>query len=235
MKTSAVIVAAGASTRMGSGMSKQLIPLCGRTLIGHTLAAFDRCPYVSEIILVARKCDLPAISTVAKEAVADKPLKIMAGGDTREQSVLNGINACDPAAELLCIHDGARALVTAEMLERVMLAAGEAGAAALAVPVKDTVKRCAADGFILDTPRRSELWLAQTPQVFRRELYLRALESHARHPVPVTDDCRLLELAGIPVKLVMGGYDNIKVTTPEDVLIAQALLEARSQRQDARA
>jgi len=224
MKTSAIIAAAGASSRMGGG-SKLLLPLGGRPVIFYSLALFDRCDAITEIILVARQEDFAALSAIAGEAVQHKTVKLVEGGASREISVKNGVEACADDCELLCIQDGARPLLSAALLADVLAAAREHGAAALAVPVKDTIKLCGEDGLVQSTPDRNMLFAVQTPQVFWRANYQKALAAYLCDPVPITDDCQLLERAGFPVKLVPGSYENLKITTPEDIAIAESLLQ----------
>lgn len=217
----AVIVAAGNSTRMGT--PKQLLPLGDRPVIAHTLSVFERTACIDEIVLVAREDDIPALRVIADTYGIHKLTSIVVGGADRQQSVSNGVHACSNAA-VFAIHDGARPLVRPEDIEAVVDAALHDGAAALAVRVKDTIKIADADGFICDTPDRATLWSVQTPQVFERTAYLEALAAAEQRGVTYTDDCQLLEAAGKAVRLVEGSYTNLKITTPEDITVAEGLL-----------
>ena len=218
---SAVIVAAGNSTRMG--VPKQFISLCGRPLLAHTLQSFELCDDIDEIVLVARAEDHPRLQELVAHNGFTKISSIVCGGDTRQQSVHNGVSAC--RADFVAIHDGARPLATPELIERVMQAAMQYGAAAAAVRTKDTVKIADANDMIVETPDRATVWNVQTPQIFKRDLFERAWENAEKSGLIVTDDCQLAEAIGHAVKLVEGSYQNIKVTTPEDVAIAEEWLK----------
>lgn len=217
----AIIVAAGNSTRMGT--PKQFLPLCDRPVIAHTLSVFERTSCIDAIVLVAREEDIPALRTIAETYGIRKLSAIVVGGADRQQSVSNGVNACHDAA-VFAIHDGARPLVRSEDIEAVVAAARRDGAAALAVRVKDTIKVVDADGFITDTPDRATLWSVQTPQVFESGAYLEALAVATQRGALYTDDCQLFEAVGKPVRLVEGSYTNLKITTPEDIAVAEGLL-----------
>lgn len=219
---SAVVVAAGNSTRMGA--NKQLLMLGDRPVIAHTLAAFQCSPVIREIVLVTRTEDSDALRALAAQHGITKLTAVVAGGAERQESVANGVAACSAEAAYFAIHDGARPLITPELIATVVEAAQRDGAAAAAVRVKDTVKVADENGFIVDTPDRAMLWNVQTPQVFERTLYLNALEQARQQGISVTDDCRLAEAAGYPVRLVEGSYANLKITTPEDIRIAEGWL-----------
>lgn len=221
--TSAIIVAAGDSTRMGFRMSKQLIPLNGHAAIEYTLKAFQDCPLIDEIIVVARSSDIDDIAQVAFNF--KKVSSITSGGATRTLSVKRGVRAADKRATHYAIHDGARILITPQQIEKVLKAAYECGAAAPGTPVTDTVKKVDENGVILSTPERSSLWAVQTPQVFEKELYHRAMQNAIDHDLKVTDDCSMVEAIGEKVRLILGEYSNIKLTTPVDLTLAEALLK----------
>lgn len=216
----AVLVAAGASTRMG--FDKLSFDLGGgETVLRRSIRAFERCALVSELVLVAGQ----NIAEVRREAaLCAKPVQVVQGGATRAESAANGVRAA--SGELVAVHDAARPFVSAEVIEAAILAAAECGAAAPAVPVKDTIKQAAAGSgktvpeacFVSATPPRSTLYAVQTPQCFERQAYLEALEALDEEKARlVTDDCSLFELAGKPVRLVQGDYANIKITTREDL------------------
>lgn len=223
--TTAIIVAAGDSTRMRTDMSKQLIPLCGRPAIEYTLRAFQNCDEIREIIVVARPQD---INDIAQTAFAfKKVMAVTAGGSDRAASVRKGIRAASKSTTHYAIHDGARVMITVSEIKRVLRVAYEIGAATLGTPVTDTVKVAGEDGTILSTPDRSALWAVQTPQVFERDLYRRAIDNAVENGLSVTDDCAMVEAIGVPVKIVKGEYTNIKLTTPVDIVIAEALIKRR--------
>lgn len=224
---SAIIVAAGGSVRMGIADSKQFIPLIGKPVIEYTLKAFEKCYLIKEIVVVCREQDIERIRAIADENGFAKVKSLVEGGASRAESVRNGINAASDKAKYFAIHDGARPLITVEEIERVVEAAFETGAATLGVPVKDTIK--IVDGYnkIESTPLRSQLRAVHTPQVFERELYQFALENAGDNMINFTDDCSLIEHMGGEVEVVKGSEENIKLTTPIDVVIAESILKAR--------
>ena len=224
--TSAIIVAAGDSIRMGYKLSKQLIPLNGHPAIEYTLRAFQNCPQIDEIVVAARPADIESIARIAFNF--RKVSTVIAGGATRTESVRKGMRACDKRATHYAIHDGARVLITPREIQRVLNAAYEHGAAAPATPVTDTVKVIGENGVILSTPDRSTLWAVQTPQVFEKDLYRRAMDNALSIGLNVTDDCSMIEAIGGEVYTVRGEYSNLKLTTPVDVTIAEAILSKRS-------
>lgn len=224
---SAVIVAAGKGQRMGHNISKQFIPLCGIEAIARTLSAFEESRYVREVIIVSRRFEMMRMASAVKDFGFSKVANIVAGGETRQQSAANGLKAVSSRAQFIAVHDGARPLVTAECIDRVIESAYKNGAAAAAVKVKDTLKVADENGVVLSTPDRSKLWAVQTPQVFDIELYRKALEKAVAEGGDYTDDCQLIEAAGGHVQLVEGEYTNIKITTVEDIAHAEAIIRAR--------
>ncbi|WP_303821192.1 2-C-methyl-D-erythritol 4-phosphate cytidylyltransferase [Ruminococcus flavefaciens] len=225
MKTSVVIVCAGNSTRMG-GVNKILLPLGERKVIGVTMQAFQSCESVYEIIIVAREDDIPAIQAEAEAAGITKLAACTTGGATRQESVINGIRKISKETELVAVHDGARPLVKPEHIEKVIKDASVFGGATLGVPVKDTIKTVDG-GLIIDTPPRSSLYITQTPQIFKRNLYFEGIDFALEHGLDFTDDCQLVEAIGGKVAMTVGDYTNIKITTPEDIDIAEVLLRRR--------
>lgn len=223
MKTSVVIVCAGNSTRMG-GVNKILLPLGERKVIGVTMQAFQACESVSEIVIVAREDDIPAIRAEAEAAGITKLTECTTGGATRQESVINGIKKIAKDSELVAVHDGARPLVKPEHIEKVIKDASVFGGATLGVPVKDTIKSVDG-GLIVDTPPRSSLYITQTPQIFKRSLYFEGIDFALEHGLDFTDDCQLVEAIGGKVAMTVGDYTNIKITTPEDIAIAEVLLK----------
>lgn len=221
--TAAVIVAAGGSTRMGE--PKQRIDLAGIPVIFRTLLAFEAAQTIGEVVVVTREEDIPYILDGAAARQIRKLGRVVPGGATRQQSVAAGVAAVSPRAAFFAIHDGARPLVRPQTIDRVVGIAYETGAAAAAVRVKDTIKQADQNGVVTGTPDRETLWSVQTPQVFSAELYRRAMERAARDRQDFTDDCQLMEYLGHPVQLVPGEYSNLKITTPDDVAFAQAILQ----------
>lgn len=222
----AVVPAGGNSARMGE--DKLLLPLGDIPVLLRTLWAMEGCPSVTGIIVAAREDLIVPVSQLCRDAGLTKVSKVVAGGSTRTASVLNGIREADPASRLIAIHDGARPLVTTEIVEGAIARALETGAAAPAVPVKDTVKR-AVNGRVEDTPNRAELFAVQTPQVFEYGLILGALQKAEADGAVLTDDCAAVERLGVPVWLTEGSYENIKLTTPEDLAVARVILERRGE------
>ena len=219
----AVIVAAGSSQRMG-GQNKLLLPLAGAPVLAHTLRAFEKCAAVRDIVLVCREQDILPYTELARSYGIGKLRTVTRGGDSRTASVLAGLRAAPADVALVAVHDGARPLVSEAVITEAVCAAAEHGAAAPVVPVKDSIKRIA-DGTIAADVPRDTLAAVQTPQVFRRELLLRALEDATRSGRSFTDDCAAVEAMGQAVQATHGSYENIKITTPEDILVAQALLQ----------
>ena len=221
----AILVAAGNSSRMGMGMSKQFLLLGGKPVIVHTLLAFERAASISSIVVVCRPEDQAAVQCLADQHAIGKLCAVVAGGATRQRSVAAGLAAVPKETEYLAIHDGARPLIRPEEIDATVQDARTYGAAALCTLVKDTIKMQNTDGFVCSTPDRSSLRAVQTPQVFERGLYEQAMQVAAQEGADYTDDCQLVEHLGKMVHLVTGGYTNIKITTPEDLPAAEALLK----------
>ena len=197
--------------------------------IEYTLKAFQKCHLIKEIVIVCREQDNDRINKIIELNGFNKVSKLVKGGDSRADSVRNGIGACSENAKYYAIHDGARPLITVEEIERVVEAAFDTGAATLGTSVKDTIK--VVDGFnnIESTPIRSQLRAVQTPQVFERDLYRFALENAGDNLINFTDDCSLIENMGGEVLVVKGNEENIKLTTPIDIVIAESILKSRQQ------
>ena len=226
-KAAAIIVAAGASTRMGGGISKQLMNVAGIPVLARTLLAFEKCTAIEHIVLVVREADATAVKTLAKQYGITKLFATVKGGSTRALSVEAGVAAlADTHVRLLAIHDGARCLVTPEMIERVVKAAARHRAATAAYPVTDTVKQVNARGFIEKTIDRSTVWMATTPQVFDKTLYVSAWRTGRKQEL-LTDDNQLLEQMPFPIKVVDCGKVNMKITEPSDIAFAEFILSER--------
>lgn len=223
--TSAIIVSAGNSTRMG-GVNKQFLKLGNFTVIGMSLKAFQDCESVSEIIVVTKLDDISKVETIAKDLNITKLKSVTVGGNTRQESVLNGCKKVSQDTSLITIHDGARPLVLVEDIEKCIANARVYGGATLGVPVKDTIK-VVNDNLITDTPYRPSLYITQTPQTFKKSIYFRGVEFAERNNLDFTDDCQLVEAMGYKIYMTTGNYSNIKITTPEDIHIAEILLKNR--------
>ena len=217
----AVIVAAGTASRMG-GIDKVMAELAGEPMIKRTVRTFQECDAISEIVIVTRPDLIKPITNLT--AGMEKVIAVVAGGKSRQESVGLGLNALSDKVKLAAIHDGARPLITWQVIDRVVRAAHSYGAAAPAIPVKDTIK-VVEGGIVKNTPDRSKLQAVQTPQVFDLDLLRGALKKAAQDGAQVTDDCSAVELMGMSVKIVEGDERNIKVTTPMDLKIAEMLLE----------
>ena len=224
----AVVVAAGRSQRMGK--DKLLLPLGEGTVLEHTLRAVDASERTDEIILVTREDLLVPLAELCKKCGLQKPIKVVRGGATRTESVMAGALEADPRAELIAVHDGARALITPMLFDAVVESAQVTGASAPAVPVTDTIKVADENGVVRSTPERATLRAVQTPQVFQAELLKAALQSAITCGVEVTDDCAAVERLGKQVQLVPGDNENIKITRPLDLPVAEAILRAREGR-----
>ena len=218
----AVIVAAGSSRRMG-GENKLLLELDSAPVLARTLSAFQKCAAVRDIVLVCREQDIMPYTELAKSFGIDKLRTVTRGGETRTESVLAGLNAAPADTVLAAVHDGARPLVSEAVITEAVTAAAEYGAAAPVVPLKDSIKRIENGNIAADVPRDT-LAAVQTPQVFRHDLLRRALTSAAERGYSFTDDCAAVESLGVIVKATHGSYENIKITTPEDILTAEAFL-----------
>lgn len=217
----AVIVAAGTASRMG-GIDKVMASVGGEPMIVHTVRAFQNCDTIRQIIVVTRQDLIVPIMDLCHEF--SKVQAVMVGGNTRQESVEIGLGALSSDMKLVAVQDGARPLITGQVIDRTVRAAHTYGAAAPAVPVKDTIK-VAQGGLVRETPDRSKLRAVQTPQVFDVDLLRGALKKAKEDAVAVTDDCSAVERMGMSVKIVEGDERNIKVTTPMDLKIAEILLE----------
>ncbi len=227
-RTTAIIVAGGSGSRMGSATTKQMMELCGMPVVARTIAAFESCDRIRDIVIVAKADEINIYTELAKRYSFKKIRRVVKGADTRQQSVLNGFKAIDDKCDYVAIHDGARCLVTKENIEKVLEEAERYDAASAAAPVKDTIKITDKKGFVVSTPDRAVTWSAQTPQIFKADLYRAAAFYALKEGFEGTDDNSLVEWLGARVKMVDCGYENIKITTPEDIHIAQILLKERN-------
>ena len=223
---SAIIVAAGRGTRLAGPTPKQYLPLAGKPVLAHTLAVFAGCGHVDEIILVVPAGDLDYCrDNILPLVPADCPLRLAAGGEHRQDSVYNGLRAAaGQAGDQVLIHDGVRPLVTADLIGRCLDGLAAADGCVAAVPASDTLKSADAADYIIETVDRSAIWLAQTPQAFAHATIFHAHQEARKGGRQATDDAALVERTGGRVALVRGAAANIKITTPGDLRLAEALL-----------
>lgn len=228
MKTVAIMPAGGAGRRLKAGTAKQYLNLNGLPVLVHSLKAFDQAVEVDEIILVVPERD---VKFVREEIIIKNDLrkvaKIIAGGDERQDSVRNGLAAVNGNCDIVLVHDGVRPFVTGAMIGRVVEVAREFRAAVIGVPAKDTIKETDDNDLVMKTVPRRNLWITQTPQAFQFAVLQKAYEAAYLDKFYGTDDASLVERIGVPVKMVAGSYENIKITTPEDLIIAEALLQSK--------
>ncbi|MBP3436856.1 MAG: 2-C-methyl-D-erythritol 4-phosphate cytidylyltransferase [Clostridia bacterium] len=227
-KTAAVVLAGGVGARMQcTETTKQLLTLCGVPVVVRSVMAFDSSPYIDEIVVVVRQEEKKMIEDLLRKHQVKKVSKIVLGGETRQQSAEKGLDAVSPAIKYIAIHDAARCLITPKMIDKVVSAAYGTRAASAGTPASDTVKEVDKNGFVTKTPERATVWLAQTPQVFQISLYRVAVEMAKKDSFAVTDDNMLVERLGQAVKMVDCGKENIKLTVPQDLLFAEAILQSR--------
>jgi 2-C-methyl-D-erythritol 4-phosphate cytidylyltransferase len=221
MKVAAILLAAGKGVRFNSKIPKPLVRINGQPIIAYSLKTLESIPCIAEIIVLVNSGNRDRIAVKIRQLGVSKVKKIITGGLRRQDSVYNGLSAVGPDADLVLIHDGARPFVDSKIILAAIAKAKKFGAAIVAVPVKGTIKQVAGDFVVRKTLERDELWEAQTPQVFRRELILKAYQGVKK--ADVTDDASLVEKLGHKVCLVRGSYFNIKITTPEDAVLAEAI------------
>lgn len=226
MPTSAILLAAGSSQRM-NGTNKQFAKINGVPTFIMSAIALEKAQSIDEIIVVAREEDASKFETLLTGYKIKKFKKLVFGGKTRHLSVMNGIEAVSPTCKYIAIHDSARPLVCVQAIEDVIKNARKYGASFLAVPVKDTIKVLDEDGFIDKTPTRSNLYAAQTPQVFLKDDFVKAARTLGNAALYATDDCQIIELSGGKVYMTLSDYTNIKITTEEDLAVANVLDEKR--------
>lgn len=227
-RCAALVAAAGSSTRMG-GINKLLQPLDGIPVLIRTLQALQATQRVDEIIVATRECDLVEIADLCRTYGISKCKKVIRGGESRAHSVMLAALEASEGTELLAVQDGARPLVTPALIDAVIHAAERCGAAAPAVAVKDTIKEADSSGIVVRTLERSALRAVQTPQVFSADLLKGALQSALEQQIPITDDCSAVERLGKEVLLIEGEESNLKITTPGDLILAEAILQAREE------
>lgn len=229
--TSAIILAAGSSTRMQGG-SKQFLCLDGMPVVARTISVFDKSDCIDEIIVVAKKDEIPLYDSFSEKYGIKKALKVVEGGDTRQESARLGSDAVSAKSRFVAIHDGARCLVTEEMIYKVCHGAYLHEAAILAIKAIDTIKLGDKNAFIDSSTDRKHTWQAQTPQVFKTNAFRAATYIARDEKYEGTDDASLFEHIRIPVKLVEGSRENIKITEPFDIMFAEAILRARKDKEN---
>lgn len=226
MNVGVVIAAAGKGTRMQKGYNKQFILIREKPLIAHTLQVFERMPAIGRIVVVTGRADIAKLEDLCRTYALDKVTDIVSGGKSRQESVYRGLCVLD-REEWVLVHDGARPFVSERAITRLLHTVRDCGAAVLGVPVKDTIKQVAASGAVEETPDRDRLWAIQTPQAFRLSALKQAHERARREKRQATDDAALMEHMGWGVHVVRGTDDNIKITTPTDLALAEAILKMR--------
>lgn len=227
MIVTAIVPAGGAGIRFGGAVKKQFIALNGLPILSHTLRALAASDALAAIIIAVPAGEEPRGREALELAGIDLEAEVVQGGQTRQESVYNGLQRATTATDLVLIHDGVRPFVSREVVRSTIEVAKGTGAAVAAVPVVDTIKRVDSDGFVVETLSRGQLWSIQTPQVFRYELLLQAHRAGREHGVVATDDAALVERIGGPVKVVRGSYENLKITSAEDVPLADLILKRR--------
>lgn len=220
----AIFPAAGSSKRMGGGVNKNFLELAGEPILIRTLKTFSKVERINFLIVVVAAQEIETVEELLRGTSGLKAWRVTAGGSERQYSIANGLKLLPDDAEIILVHDAARPLISARTINAVIDAAEKFGGSIAAVPSKDTIKILDAQGFVKHTPPRSELVMVQTPQGFKREILLRAYDKAAEENFLGTDDSSLVERLGVKIKIVASDYQNIKITTPEDIKIAETFL-----------
>jgi len=214
---------------MGAEAGKPYLTIAGRPILAHTLFAFEHCPLVEEVVLIVSESEVEhAKKLVGEKFEFNKVGRIVAGGLQRQDSVWEGIKSLNSNCELVIVHDGVRPFVTQELLEKSVAETARLGATIVAVPVKDTIKSVSEEGSVSETLDRAKLWAVQTPQSFKYEIVKEAYERAFEDGFYGTDDASLVERLGVAVTVVAGSYENIKITTPEDLALGELILKKRA-------
>lgn len=226
IRATAIVLAAGQGRRLGGVMPKPLVPICGRPLILRTLDRVFAADVVERVVLVVAADQIGRCESLLRsdEALHDRSWVLQPGGATRQQSSCFGLRRAAAESKIVVIHDGARPFVSPGLIERTVQAAAQRQAVVAGLPVRDTIKIVSPEGWVQSTPERSALWEIQTPQVFNHDLIDRAHRAAQRNSIEATDDATLVERLGVPVYVLEGERSNLKITAPEDVAIAEALL-----------
>ncbi|MEL7567666.1 MAG: 2-C-methyl-D-erythritol 4-phosphate cytidylyltransferase [Dehalobacterium sp.] len=223
----AVIPAAGQGSRMGAGVNKQFLKLSGKPVLVHTLEIFEKCELINDIVLIASSGEEEYCHHLLKEYGLSKITRIVTGGQERQHSVARGLAQVSHKCDIVAVHDGARPLLLLSHLNSILQAVSQHDGVVLAVPVKDTIKESRSDKTIKCTLDRSRLWMVQTPQVFKKDVLIYAYEKAMEEGFNGTDDASLAEHYGFKIKVVEGSYENIKITTPEDLDLAELIFKRR--------
>jgi 2-C-methyl-D-erythritol 4-phosphate cytidylyltransferase len=227
-KVTALIPAAGMGRRMGKAVAKQFLPLGDKPMLAHTLLAFQRAAEIDEIIPILSKEDMEScLRDIIEQYHITKVKTLVVGGKERQDSVMNGLKKLDKDASVVLVHDGVRPFVTAEMIRESVELAKKGECVVVGVPLKDTIKEVDDKGLVRHTLERNRLWAIQTPQAFPFKALKRAYEESSQQRIFGTDDAMLVERTGGKVRVIMGSYENIKITTPEDLVLAEEILKRR--------
>jgi len=228
MRVVALIPAAGIGKRMGTKIPKQYLRIGDKPILAETILRFEYSTEITEVyVIVSKEEEDSCRKDIVKQYNLKKVAKIIIGGVERQDSVKNGLNAIAPKCDIVMIHDGIRPFVTPRLINECILETRKYGATVVATPAKDTVKVVASDGDIIETLDRNSLWLAQTPQTFKYDIIKRAYDNAFEKGIHGTDDAYLVESLGIRVRIIMGPYNNIKVTTAADLIAAEAFIKNR--------
>jgi 2-C-methyl-D-erythritol 4-phosphate cytidylyltransferase len=221
-----VILSAGKGNRMKAKINKQFLMLQNKPVIAYALAAFEQCSEIDEIIVVVASDELEYFKTnILHKFDFHKVKEVVAGGSERQQSAYNGLKSVSQDSEIILIHDGARPFVSQQTIINCINEAKICGAASAGMPSKDTIKIVDQNGIVTSTPPRDKVWQTQTPQAFKRALIIEAHEIARHKQITATDDAMLIEMLGYPVKMVTATYENIKITTPEDLSLGEQLIK----------
>jgi 2-C-methyl-D-erythritol 4-phosphate cytidylyltransferase len=234
MKADAIIVSAGKGQRFMEGKKKQFYLLADKPILAHTLDQFETCPLIRSALLVVSEEDMDyTLKEIVEKYKYRKIAQIVPGGKRRQDSVKNGIDALAKSVDIVMIHDGVRPFVTRAMIEDSIHSAERFGAVVIAMPVKDTIKMSNPDGTVLKTLDRESLWQTQTPQTFQAKVIREAYTKAAKDGFAGTDDASLVERLGVKVHILPGSYTNIKITTPEDLILGRLFLKMKAQTKQA--
>ncbi len=225
-KTAALILAGGSGTRLGSDVPKQHLQILGKSVVCRTLLAFEQCPYIDEIVIACREDDIPTYRELIKKHAINKVISLTVGGADRQESAFRAFLKISSDTKFVAIHDAARCLITPDQISRVATEAFACGAAIAACRAKDTIK-ITDQSKIKETPDRETVWQAQTPQIMKADLYRACIYTAMEDGYKGTDDASLCERHGFEVRVVDTGYENIKITTPIDLIIAEAVIKQR--------
>ena len=226
MKVVALIAAAGLGERMNAKISKPFIPIFGKPILAYTVEKFEQCKFIEKIYLIVNQEERGFCSKdIILKYNFSKVRKLITGGETRQDSVYNGLKVLDPDTDIVVIHDGARPLIEETIIQESIEVAQEYGATIVAIPINDTVKKSRKDFFINKTLNRKEIWRAQTPQTFKYDIILSAYHQAYKDKFFTTDDAAIVERYGHKVKMIIGSEENIKITTPFDIIIAENFLK----------